>query len=142
MKVRQLMTPNAQCVSAQASLAEAAALMQQLNVGALPVCDHDQLAGMITDRDITIRAVSLGRSPTATMVSDAMSSGVIYIHDDQEADDAAKLMECHQVRRLPVLDREKRLVGIISLGDLAVESEHELTGEILKEVSMPSAPMR
>lgn len=142
MKVRQLMTPDAQCIAANATLSEAAQLMQQLNVGALPVCDNDQLAGMITDRDIVVRAVALSREPDGTTVSDAMSLGVIYVYDDQDAEEAAKVMERHQVRRLPVLNRDRRLCGIVSLGDLAVETESQVSGEILKEVSSPSAPVR
>lgn len=142
MKVRQLMTLHAQCVSPNTSLTEAAQLMHQLNVGALPVCEKDELSGMITDRDIVLRAVALGRDPETTTVGDAMSLGIVYIFEDQEAEEAAKIMERHQIRRLPVLNRDQRLVGIVSLGDLAVEAESQVSGEILKEVSSPSAPVR
>ena len=116
--------------------------MQQLNVGALPVCEKEQLSGMITDRDIVLRAVALGRNPDSTTVDDAMSLGIIYIHEDQEVEEATRIMERHQIRRLPVLNRDQRLVGIISLGDVAVETESQVSGEVLKEVSSPSAPFR
>jgi len=142
MKVRQLMTSNVQCVSPQTSLVEAAQLMQELNVGVLPVCDHDQLAGIITDRDMVLRAVARGREPEATTVEDAMTLGIIYIYEDQSEEEAAQLMERHQIRRIPVLNRDQRLVGIVSLGDLAVEAESQVSGEVLKEVSSPSAPVR
>ena len=121
---------------------QAAQLMQQLNVGALPVCETDQLAGILTDRDIVVRAVALGREPESTRVSEAMSLGIVYVYEDQDAEEAAKIMQRHQIRRLPVLNRDRRLCGIVSLGDLAVESESQISGEILKEVSSPSSPVR
>lgn len=136
------MTTNAQCVSPQTSLVETAQLMQELNVGALPVCENDKLAGIITDRDIVLRAVAQGREPDHTKVDDAMSLGIVYIYEDQTEEEAAQIMERHQIRRLPVLNRDDRLVGIVSLGDLAVEAESHVSGEVLKEVSSPSAPVR
>lgn len=142
MTVRQLITLNAQCVSPTTSLTIAAQLMHQLNIGALPVCEKDELSGIITDRDIVLRAVAPGQDPKSTTVNDAMSLGIVYIYEDQEAEEAAKTMEHHQIRQIPVLNRDQRLVGIISLGDLAVETESQLSGEILKEVSSPSTPSR
>jgi len=142
MKVRQVMTPDATWVSTDTTLTEAARLMQELNVGALPVVEDEELAGLITDRDIVVRAIAQGRNPSHTNVHEAMSSGLLYIYEDQEADEAAKLMELHSIRRLPVLNRDRKLAGMISLGDLAVETEPDVSGEILRHVSSPASPSR
>lgn len=131
------MTPHAQCVSPDASLADAAQRMRELDVGALPICDNDRLAGIVTDRDLAIRGVAEGRDPRSTPVRAVMSPHLAYIFDDQEVEEAARLMEVKQIRRLPVLNRAKRLVGIISLGDIAVETGVALSGEALKEISQP-----
>jgi CBS domain-containing protein len=137
MKIREAMTPHAQCVSPDASLADAAQRMRELDVGALPICDNDRLAGIMTDRDLAIRGVAEGRDPRSTPVRAVMSPHLAYIFDDQEVEEAARLMEVKQIRRLPVLNRAKRLVGIISLGDIAVETGVALSGEALKEISQP-----
>lgn len=135
MKVKQIMTAHAKCVAPDNTLVEAAGLMRQLDVGALPVCEHDRVAGMVTDRDIVLRGVANGRDANTTTVSEVMSPGVIPIFADQEVEEAVRLMEEKQVRRLPVLDRAKRLVGIVSLGDIAVSSNPAFSGIALKEVS-------
>lgn len=136
------MTPDARSVSPDASLAAAARLMRDLNVGSLPVCDNDRVTGVITDRDITIRAVAEVRDIEGTPVRAIMSPEIVYAFEDQDVEDAARLMEIKQVRRLPVLSREQRLVGILSLGDLAVEAGMSLCGEALQEISQkaPSGP--
>jgi CBS domain-containing protein len=113
--------------------------MKELDVGTLPVCgDDDRLVGMVTDRDITVRAVANGRDPKTTLVNDAMSPGVVTCYEDQDIDEAARLMEDRQIRRVVVLDHDQRITGILSLGDLAVSgsSERSLAGEILEAVSM------
>lgn len=138
MKIREIMTSNVRCVGPNTSLQEAAALMSNLDVGALPICDDDRLAGMLTDRDIAVKGVARGCDPQKTQVREAMSEGIIFIYDDQEVGEAARLFETKQIRRLPVLNREKRMVGIVSLGDLAVNAGEALGGEALKEVSQPS----
>ena len=135
MKIEQAMTPAVRCVPADATLVEAAKVMQELDVGAVPVCEAERLAGMLTDRDIVLRCVSEGRDPRRTTVQEIMSEGIIHIYADQELEDAAELMEQKQIRRLPVLNREKRLVGILSLGDVAIHTSNELSGEALKVVS-------
>src|SRR5687768_3608505 len=114
-KVRDIMTAGAHCVAPNTKLTEAAKLMGELDVGALPVCDNDRLAGMVTDRDITVRAVAHGRDPNQTTVQDAMTGGIVFIYDDQDVEEAARLFEAKRIRRLPVLNREKRMIGIISL---------------------------
>jgi CBS domain-containing protein len=117
--------------------------MRRLNIGPLPVCDSDQLVGMLTDRDITVRAVAEGCAPTTTTVREAMTPDMAYCFDDQTVEDAVQMMEQYQIRRLPILTREKRLVGMVSLGDLAVSSGNETrVGATLKQVSAPAEPRR
>ncbi len=139
MLVTNVMTRGAECVRPTDSLQEAAQKMRNLDVGPLPVCDnHDRLVGMITDRDITVRAVAQACHSKTTTVQEVMTPDVVYCYDDQDVQEAARLMQDHQVRRLVVLNRKKRLVGIVSLGDLAVETGDEnLAGKTLEEVSLP-----
>ena len=132
------MTPGVEVVRPEATIQEAAEKMRHLDIGPLPVCDGDRLVGLLTDRDITVRAVAEGRNPTATQVRDVMTPEVVYRYDDQDSQDAARLMEQYQIRRLPVLNRAKRLVGMVSLGDLAVHAGGQpLAGEVLEQVSAP-----
>jgi len=142
--LKDVMTPNPECIPPDATLQEAARRMRDLDVGPLPVCgDNDRLAGMITDRDITIRAVAEGKDPRTTTVREAMTENIVFGFEDQEVDDAARVMEQRQIRRLVVLNHDKRLVGIVSLGDLAVEAGARPTAsEVLQEVSEPSEPHR
>jgi CBS domain-containing protein len=142
MKIHEIMTAHTRCVLPEQPVAEAAKLMRDLNVGSLPVCDNDRLAGILTDRDIAVRVVAPGRDSAATSVRDAMSPGIVYVFDDDDVETAAHVMEKHQIRRLPVLNRAKRLVGIVSLGDISVRASAELSGEALKEVSVPAAGSR
>ena len=138
MKVREIMTSNVRCIGLDTSLKEAATLMSMLDVGALPICDHDRLAGMLTDRDIALKGVARGCNPEKTTARDAMTEGIVFVYDDQDVGEAACLFEAKQIRRLPVLNHQKRMVGIVSLGDLAVNAGEGLGGEALKEVSQPS----
>ena len=134
------MTRNAQVIEPDANLQEAARQMKNLDVGGLPVCDGDKLRGFVTDRDITIRAVAEGQDPATCKVSDVMSKELHWCYADEDVEKAAKLMKDNQIRRLLVLDRNKRLCGIVSLGDLAVEGEDdEFAGEVLESVSEPTA---
>lgn len=135
MKIEEIMTPYVRCVKPDVSLVEAAVVMRDMDVGALPICEDGLLVGMLTDRDIALRAVAECRDPRWTTVREVMTDGVVYIFGDQEVEDAAELMERKQVRRLPVLDREKRLAGIVSLGDVALHTSNELSGEALKVMS-------
>ena len=111
--------------------------MSSLDVGALPVCDGDRLSGMITDRDITIRATADGRDPKTTPVKDCRSPEVVYCFEDQDVEDAQTLMEQKQIRRLPVLNRAKKLVGIIALADLATKAGAEKAGHAAEAISSP-----
>jgi CBS domain-containing protein len=137
MKISEIMTADARCISPNVSVTAAARLMRDLDVGSLPVCENDRVTGLITDRDIAIRAVAEARDPEGTPVRAVMSSEIVYALEDQDVEDVARLMEVKQIRRLPVLSREKRLVGIVSLGDLAVEAGMALSGEALQEISRP-----
>ena len=143
MQLKEVMTRNVEVIGPEATLEDAASRMDALDIGPLPVCENDRLVGMITDRDITVRSTAMGEDPKTTHVRDAMSKDVLYCHEDDDVRDASRLMERKQVRRLPVLSREDRLVGIVSLGDLAVWTRDEqLSGEVLQQVSEPAEPDR
>ena len=136
MQLREIMTTDVQLTDSATTLKDAAALMRDGDFGLLPVGENDRLIGMITDRDITVRAVADGRDPTTTPVREAMSEGIHYCFEDQTAEEAAEVMSKAQIRRLPVLNRDKRLVGIVALGDLATETgAREPAGEALSGVS-------
>ena len=136
MKVRDVMTPDVRLVDPDRSIREAAELMADEDIGALPVGENDRLVGMITDRDIAVRAVAKGLGPDVT-VRDVMSQDVMYCFEDEDLDDVAQNMGDIQVRRLPVLDRGKRLVGIISISDLAQGEDARKTGEAIAGISSP-----
>jgi CBS domain-containing protein len=121
MQLKDVMTTKVQLTDPSAKLKEAAISMRDGDFGLLPVGANDRLVGTITDRDITVRAVAEGKDPNTTAVADVMSEGIHYCFEDQAVEDAARLMSEAQVRRLPVLNRDKRLVGIVALGDLAIE---------------------
>lgn len=143
MQLKDVMTPDVEVVELTTNLQEAAGKMKQLNVGALPVRQDSQLVGMLTDRDIAIRCVAEGCDPMKTTVSAIMTSDLIYCYEDQGVEEAAKLMADHQIRRLPIVNHAHQLVGIVSLGDLAVDVGNEnLTGEALEEISRPASPQR
>jgi len=139
MQVKEVMTRGVECTRPGASLQEAAAKMKSLDVGVLPVCgDDDRLAGMITDRDITVRSSAEGESPASIKVADVMTPEVVYCFEDQDVQEAGRLMQEKQIRRLVVLNKDKRLVGMVSLGDLAVESGAKgVAGQTLQKVSEP-----
>ena len=134
MQVSKLMTRDVKLITPSQTIRDAAQMMLELDAGALPVQQDDRLVGMITDRDIAVRAVAEGKSPD-TPVGEIMSSEVLYCFDDQEIKDIARNMGEVKVRRLPVVNREKRLVGIVSLGDLALNKEPELTASAVTNIS-------
>jgi CBS domain-containing protein len=138
MKVREIMTGQVQTVGSSTSIMEAARIMADIEVGALPVVDGGRLVGMVTDRDIVLRVVAAGRDPNSTTVRDAASSGdVLTIAPDEDVHTAATRMADAQVRRLPVCDNGE-VVGILSLGDVAVEAGYRTAGEAIEGVSEPS----
>ncbi len=143
MQIEQVMTRNVEIISPHTTLKAAAQKMRDLDVGSLPVCDGERLQGMLTDRDITIRATAEGRNPDNTRAMDVMTAEVYYCYQDQAVEEAAQVMEEKQIRRLPIVNRNKKLVGIVSLGDLAVDATQErLAGEALTEISRPAKPER
>ena len=136
MKVSDIMTRDVRLLSPDQTIREAAKLMAEVDAGALPVGENDRLVGMITDRDIVIRAVAQGKSPDAK-VADVMSKEMLYCFDTDDIDDVARNMGKAQVRRLPVVNKDKRLVGIISLGDLARNDDPTTIGRTVSRVSTP-----
>jgi CBS domain-containing protein len=137
------MTPGVEVIHPRSTVAEAAEKMKDLDVRILPVCDGDRLMGMLTDRDIVVRIIADQRDPKQTTVIDAMTPQVAYCFEDEDVQEAAMLMVDKQIRRLPVLNQDKRLVGIVSLGDLAVQTKNtQLSGEVLEYVSEPAEPRR
>jgi CBS domain-containing protein/sporulation protein YlmC with PRC-barrel domain len=143
IKIKEIMTHQVEVVHPEANLWEAAQKMAGLDVGPLPVCNGDELVGMLTDRDITVRAIAAGRDPKTTRVYEIMTPEIIFAYEDEDVSDAAQLMAEHQIRRLVVLNRDKRLAGIVSLGDLAVHTgDVQQAGETLEDVSAPSEPQR
>jgi CBS domain-containing protein len=139
MKVKEIMTKEVEILHPDDSLKEAAQKMRVRNVGFLPVCDGDRLVGVLTDRDITLRAMAEGMNPNTRIDRDLITSPIIYCFDDQDVEEAAKLMEDHQIRRVAVLSRgDKRLVGVVSLGDIATNSTKEMSAEVLEKVSEPT----
>lgn len=137
MKVREAMTQDVRLVKPDQPISEAARLMGELDIGALPVEENDRLVGIITDRDIAVRAVAAGRGPQ-TAVSEVMSREIKYCFEDQSIDEVTQNMGELRIRRLPVLTRDKRLIGILSLGDLAIdEGARDEAGEALGGISRP-----
>ena len=136
MKVSEAMTRDVRVANPNESIRDAARIMAEINAGALPVGENDRLVGVITDRDIAVRAVAEGKQPS-TKIRDVMSQEVLYCYDDQDIDDVARNMGDVQVRRLPVVNRDKRLVGIISLGDVACKQDAEVAGDAVAHISQP-----
>ena len=136
MKVSEIMTRDVRLLSPDQTIREAASLMADVDVGSLPVGDNDRLVGIITDRDIVIRAVAQGKSAD-TKVAEVMSKEMLYCFDTDEIDDVARNMGKAQVRRLPVVNSDKRLVGIVSLGDLARNDDPATIGRTVTKVSTP-----
>jgi CBS domain-containing protein len=135
MNVREAMSPDVETVRPGQSVEEIAQLMAKKGIGYLPVCTRGLLVGIITDRDVTCRVVADRRRPEATKVADVMSKDVAYCFDDDNLTTAIRLMEQNRIRRIPVLDRDDRLVGVLSLTDIARQAPHRVTAEILEAVS-------
>ena len=143
MLVAEVMTRNVEMIAPDASLQQAAQKMEELDVGVLPVCDGHRLLGVITDRDIAVRGVSTGASPTQTLVQDCMSTEPAWCYEDDPIDTALDEMEAGRIRRLMVLDHDERLVGVLALGDVAVKGQADReTGAALAEISRPATPDR
>lgn len=142
-QIRDVMTRDVRTVRPDDTLRAAAQCMDELNIGVLPVCDGDRLVGMVTDRDITVRGVAQGKQPDECRVSDVMSASVRSCYEDEEVDDVLDEMSDVQIRRVPVVDRQQKLVGIVSLGDLSERGgEQRRVAEALRDISTPSQPDR
>jgi CBS domain-containing protein len=141
MQLKEIMTTDVEVIKPESPISEAAKKMRSLDVGALPVCDGRRLLGMLTDRDITIRATAEGQDPGKILVRDCMSRELVYCFEDQDIKEAERVMQDKQIRRLPVLTREKLLAGIVALGDLATKTgDVQQVGRTVREVSKPSEP--
>jgi CBS domain-containing protein len=140
-KVRDVMTSRPFCVSPDTPISEVAVVMEKEDIGAVPVLEGEQLAGMITDRDIVVRAIAKGKDPRGMPVRDAWTREVFAVREDDDLSDAIQAMASYQVRRLPVVDEENRLVGVIAQADVALEAKEKATGEMVEEISkQPEGP--
>ena len=140
--VRELMTRGVRTLSPNDNMLFAAQAMAELDVGSIPVCDGQRLVGVVTDRDLTIRGMAQDRSPQQTKLTDVMSADVQWCYEEQSVEEAAQLMRDAQIRRLPIVDHDRKLVGVVSLGDLAVKGDEQEASETLKDISTPSEPDR
>ncbi|MBC7454283.1 MAG: CBS domain-containing protein [Massilia sp.] len=140
--IQDVMTQDVQFVSPEDSVRRAAQMMDEFNVGAIPVCDGDKLVGMITDRDITVRSTAAGQAPESTRVGDVMSTDVRTCNASQSVDDVLSQMGDVQIRRVPVVDQQShKMIGIVSLGDMAIKHSSGID-HALSEISSPSEPDR
>ena len=135
MKVKDAMHKGVEWVSPDTPVSKVAALMKKLDVGAVPVGENDRLIGMVTDRDITCRGLANSKDPAKLTARDVMTEGVVYCTEGEDLADAARLMEQKQIRRLPVINDKKRMVGMLRLGDLSHAASRTLTGEVVSAVS-------
>jgi CBS domain-containing protein len=136
-RLKDIMSPDVQVISPDATIRQAAQKMREGDFGMMPVAENDRMIGAISDRDIAIRAIAAGKGPDSS-VREVMSEGIAWAYEDDSVEHAAEIMSEHPVRRLPVVNRAKRLVGIVALGDFAVESSDlEPTVEALAEISQP-----
>ncbi|MEO8023986.1 CBS domain-containing protein [Polaromonas sp.] len=136
--VADIMTRNVRTLAPTDTVRRAAQSMGELNVGSIPVCNGQKLVGMVTDRDITLRGVAKGLDAEKTLLSDIMSKDVKWCFEDQPLDEVMETMAASQIRRLPVVSRDKDLVGIFSLGDLATKTDNEEVGSVLEDISEPA----
>jgi len=140
-KVREVMTDRPRCGTFDTPISEAASLMESENVGSLPVLEGEELAGMITDRDIVVRAVAKGKDPRGMPVREVVSRELVTVYAEEDLSDALTKMASEQVRRLPVVDEDNRLVGILAQADVALEAKEKTVGEMVEEISRsPSGP--
>lgn len=135
MKISEAMHHQADWVSAETPISDVAKMMAKDDVGAIPVGKSDKLIGMITDRDIALRVVAEGRDPKKTLAEDVMTKGIVYCRTTETVEDAIHLMDQKKIRRLPVIDNNKRLVGMLGLGDVSHAVSRELSGELLHAVA-------
>ena len=142
MKVREIMTKDVEVIREDSSLMQAASLMKRLDIGFIPVSNGKEIVGVLTDRDITLKAIVAGEECSRVEVREVMSRDVKWVSEDAPLSRAVGIMEEHQIRRLPVRDSEDNLVGVISLGDIAVKADLGKAAEALEMISEPAAPAR
>jgi CBS domain-containing protein len=133
--IRDIMTSNPRSIDAEKSVAYAAKMMKEEDVGLAPIVEDDKLVGMLTDRDIAIRVVAEGKNPDQTKVREVASNQVVTIDPQQDLDEALRIMAKHQVRRLPVVEEDGRLVGVVAQADIARKGDDSRTGELVQEIS-------
>ncbi len=137
-KLKEIMSKNVQCMAPDTDLREIADKMKELDAGSIPICENDRLVGMITDRDLVVKMIAGRLDPATAMAKDVMTSPIVYCFEEQDIGEAARIMEAKKIRRLIVLNKGKKLVGIISLGDISLRAGSEsLIGEILEKISVP-----
>jgi CBS domain-containing protein len=137
MKLKEIMTRDVEVIHPDDSLQTAAQKMRERDIGCLPVCVGDRLIGAVTDRDIIVRVIAEGKDPMTMMGRNVATSPVIYCFEDQDIDEATRIMQENQIRRLVILNHDKRLVGVVSLGDVARNRPADRSGEVLQSVSEP-----
>jgi CBS domain-containing protein len=133
--IREVMTPSPATVEAQSTVVEAARVMKQIDAGVVPVIENGRLTGMVTDRDIAIRVVAEGKDPQSTTVGEVASKDLVTVDPQQDLDEALRLMAQHKVRRLPVVEEDGRLVGVVAQADVAREGDDKQTGQVVQEIS-------
>ncbi len=138
MKIQDVMTNEVSYVAPDTSILEIARKMRDGDIGATPVVENERVAGMVTDRDIVVRVIAEGGDVRTKTARDAMSPGILYCYADDTVEAVLDNMGDQQIRRLPVVDRDKRLVGVVSLGDLARSGKRKAAGEALQEISQPT----
>jgi len=136
------MTDRPRAVTPQTTLTQVAEVMDSEDVGAIPIVDGDRLVGMVTDRDIVVRAVARGSNPNSTTVADIATESLVTVSPEQDLSEALKLMAQYQVRRIPVTDRDERLIGVVSQADIALETKEKTAGELLEDISRPRSGPR
>lgn len=140
MQLKDIMTDNVVSVNSNSTVEQTAMLMQKHNIGSVPVCDGNNIKGIVTDRDLVLRNIASGQDPKSSKIGNIMSANLTYGHPDMQVEEASRLMAKYQIRRLPVVEGNK-LVGMVSLGDVAVNPEYDMeASEALSEISTPSKP--
>jgi CBS domain-containing protein len=136
-KVRDVMTTRPRAVTSDTPVTQVAELMEAEDVGSIPVLEGEQLTAIVTDRDIVVRAVAKGKDPRGMPVREVFTTEIVTVGPDQDLSDALRIMAANQVRRLPVVDEENRLVGVVSQADVALEAKEKSVGEMVEEISKP-----
>jgi len=139
MRVSEAMHKGVEWMEPTTSLKVLAEKMREHDIGAIPIGDNDRLVGMVTDRDIVIRGLTSGKDTSTMTARDVMTKGIVYCRDEEDVEDAVRVMEQKKIRRLPVLNEKKRMVGLLSLGDVSHATSHEISGELASAVSQHHA---